>query len=105
MYENIRSNGVALLIHGISPVALAKGTRNKYLEIATYVRNREKMMSLNVQLTGVLNDPAKKKKIEAQLIRLTDANAQLSIAPLIESGEFSTIAEGLTEDDLEMIWR
>jgi hypothetical protein len=32
---------------------------------------------------------------------LTDENNSLSIAPLLEAGEFSTISESLTEQDLE----
>ncbi len=37
--------------------------------------------------------------MEAELDTLEDANRRMSIWPLIEAGEFSTISEGLTEAD------
>jgi len=100
MYENIVSNGLHLLTHGIGPVTMAKAMRTKFLEITTYVKNKEEMLSLNVQLSAVINDASKANPIKARLIALEDANNQLSIKPLIDAGEFSTISESLTEEDL-----
>ena len=40
------------------------------------------------------------KKLRAKIAALEDANASMSIAPLIKAGEFNTISESLTEADV-----
>ena len=52
-----------------------------------------------MQLTGEYDNPVNQKKIKAQIQVLEDANAKMTIAPLIAAGEFSQISEGLTEAD------
>lgn len=99
MWENLISNNLHLLTWGIGPVAMAKGMRDKYVEISEYVKNKEQILALNTQLAADLNNPSKANRIKAQLMALEDANKRLSIKPLIDAGEFSTVSENLTEAD------
>ncbi len=41
----------------------------------------------------------RRKRLEAEKAALEDASRRMSIWPMIEAGEFSTISEGLTEAD------
>jgi hypothetical protein len=43
------------------------------------------------------------QKLTAELKSLDDADRRMSIWPLIEAGEFSTISEGLTQDDKALL--
>lgn len=100
MWGNIVSNGLHLMTWGIGPVDMAKGMRSKFLEITQYVENKEKILGLTTQLAAETGNAVKTKRIKAQLLALEDANARLSIKPLIDAGEFSTVSENLTEEDL-----
>ncbi|HKK52597.1 MAG TPA: hypothetical protein VKA74_13460, partial [Myxococcota bacterium] len=94
---NILSNGVHLLAHGIDPINGFRAMRSKFVEISQHVANQEEIIRLKADLAGESRDPAAAKRLRARIAALEDANARLSIRPLIEAGEFSTIAESLTE--------
>jgi hypothetical protein len=47
----------------------------------------------------VIGNKSKENRIKAELKALEDANATMSIKPLIDAGEFSTVSESLTEAD------
>jgi hypothetical protein len=100
MAANLTSNALHLASLGINPVVIAQKMREKFIEVTEYTRNREKLTELETQLAAAFSDPAKQQRIITRMQALRDANARLSIAPLIEAGEFSTIAENLTEADL-----
>ena len=50
----------------------------------------------------IKKDPVEAKKIQAKMAALRDANENMSIAPLIKAGEFSTISESLSEADVSI---
>lgn len=97
---NIMSNMLHLMMHGIDPITGAKGLRDKFVEITQYTKNREKILQLEADLAAEKRNPVERKKIQAQLTALEDANEGLSIKPLLDAGEFSTVSESLTEEDL-----
>ena len=97
---NLASNMLQLSTWGVSPVTMAvKGTQ-KWAELSTYVQNQEKSRKLQVRLGAKLNDKMAADRIGAQIQALEDANRKLSIAPLIEASEFTTVSEDLTEADV-----
>lgn len=100
MWQNYLSNALYLLSLGIPPQELLKNSRQKFLEIAKYTKNNEEIIKLNADLSSA-DTNAKARSIKARIQMLTDENNSLSIAPLLEAGEFSTISESLTEQDLE----
>ncbi len=100
LYENGMSNNLHLLTLGMSPLKIFTSQRDKYVEISQYTKNREDIIKLGVNLTSDKTTPAEAARLNAQIQALEDANSQLSIAPLIEAGEFSTVSESLTEADV-----
>lgn len=97
---NIVSNFLHLSLYGINPIDMAQKTQSKFGEITEYVRNRETIQRLQVELASVRGDRARSARLEARLQALEEANARLSIAPLLKAGEFSTVSENLTEADV-----
>ena len=97
---NIASNFLHLSLRGIDPITMATKSREKFLEITAYVKNREEIQRLQVELGGRWDEPAKAARLQTRIQALEDANRALSIHPLIEAGEFSTISEGLDEADV-----
>lgn len=97
---NILSNILHLSMHGVNPLTAAVGLKDKFVEITAYVKNREEIQKLEADLAAEERRPAVANKIKAQIKALQDANDALSIKPLIDAGEFSTISESLTEADV-----
>lgn len=101
MYQNTISNVLHLASHGMGPIEMAKVLTRKYIETNQYMNNQERLKELQFEII-VLDEgqPAKLKQLKAEEAMLNEANRKLSIWPLIEAGEFNTIAEGLTESDM-----
>ena len=97
---NLVSNTHHLMMHGINPVTGTKAMKDKFTEITQYVKNRDEISNLHLSLAADINDPKKVVKLKASIRALEDANRSMSIAPLIASGEFSTVSENLTEADV-----
>lgn len=100
MRDNILSNNLHLMSWGVGPVQLAKGMRSKFIETTQYLKNQERILELNAEMSVNLQNPSKVRRIEAELQILEDANKNLSIKPLLDAGEFSTVSESLTEADV-----
>jgi hypothetical protein len=99
IWENLLSNNLHLLTWGVGPVELVKAQRAKFIEINQYVKNQERILELNAELAANVDNASKARRITAELRVLDDANQKLSIRPLLEAGEFSTVSESLTEAD------
>lgn len=99
IWENLISNNLHLMTWGVGPVELVKKQRAKFIEINQYVKNQEKKLELTAELASVIGNTSKERRIKAELKALQDANDTMSIKPLIDAGEFSTVSESLTEAD------
>ena len=97
---NAVSNVLHLATWGINPLTIAKKSKDKFIELTNYQNNQTEITNLNVRLSAEFADPVKVKRLRAQIQLLEDANKNMSISPLIDAYEFTTISEGLTEDDL-----
>lgn len=98
--DNLASNMLHLSLAGVPITAIMRGTRDKFSEITELTKNRQEILRLQVRLAAVIDEKAKAEPLKAQIRALEEANGRLSIAPLIEAGEFSTISESLTEADV-----
>ncbi|MGI3212633.1 hypothetical protein ACROSR_16150 [Roseovarius tibetensis] len=101
-YENLVSNALHLAVRGINPVKAVTGMVSKFVEITQYVKNREEINKLEIDIASNYNRTADRLRAEARIKALNDANDKLTIKPLIDAGEFSTISENLTEADVEI---
>lgn len=98
--DNGLSNALHLMTWNIGPIEMARGLTAKFLETSQYVKNQERTLELTAEFAAYLDDAGRSRRIKAELQAIEDANRKLSIWPLIQAGEFSTISEGLTEADV-----
>lgn len=99
---NLLGNFIQLGQNGVGLKAIFKGQAAKMQEVDAYLRNINKQQQLFSDNLGI-TDPAQKKRNEQAIKRLEEANARMSIAPLIAAGELPTVAEGLTIEDDDAI--
>lgn len=102
MRDNLFSNQLHLMSWGIGPLEGIMGQKDKFLETSQYLKNREQILELNAELAAKADDKVASERIMAKIKVLRDIEKNLSITPLIEAGEFSTISESLTEADQAM---
>ena len=102
MRDNLVSNQLHLMSWGIGPIEGLVGQKEKFLETNQYIKNREQILELNAELATKGDNPVQRERIMAKIKVLRDIEKNLSIAPLLEAGEFSTISESLTEADQSM---
>ena len=96
---NMASNVFQLLARGVPLSVVAKGLRVKLVEIDTYNKNLKRGIELDAMIKASPDDSIRVRKLKAEKKALEDATKALSIFPLLEAGEFTTIAEGLTDVD------
>ncbi|MCC5976405.1 MAG: hypothetical protein JJT81_20490 [Rubellimicrobium sp.] len=100
-YANALSNVVQLMGYGVPLRNIVNGSRDTFLEITKYLENRDRIVEIEALLGRYRqsNDRARILKLEAELQTLENFNRRMKIWPLVEAGEFTTIAEGMTEVD------
>ena len=100
---NIASNLLQLKTYGLG-IDDFKEIPSIISQIETYLKNQLEIIDLETQLKSAVNDPYKRNMLQAQLDAKQNAQKALTdIYPLIQQGEFSTIADvGLTTDELDL---
>ena len=100
---NIASNLLQLKTYGLGIDAF-KEIPSIISQIETYLKNQLEIIDLETQLKSAVNDPYRRNMLQAQLDAKQNAQKALTdIYPLIQQGEFSTIADvGLTTDELDL---
>lgn len=96
---NLASNFLQLMLNGVSPRDIMKGMLTKLLEIEQYQKHQKLRVDLKGEMARYRKNPDKMRQLNARMKRLDDAERRMSIWPLIEAGEFSTISEGMTQVD------
>lgn len=97
---NFVSNILQLVARGVPLKNMAKGIPAKTVELESYMRNRLKQVDLEAELRAT-QDPVKTRKLNNQVQAINDANKRLTIWPLLEAGEFSTVADaGMTRSEM-----
>lgn len=100
---NIASNLLQLKTYGLG-IDDFKEIPSIISQIETYLKNQLEIIELETQLKSAVNDPYRRNMLQAQLDAKQNAQEALTdIYPLIQQGEFSTIADvGLTTDELDL---
>jgi hypothetical protein len=105
-FANGMSNIFHLISRGVPLKDIVRGMGRKLTEIDFYTKSRIEEVRLEAELRAATNDPFETKKLQAELTSIKDSQKRLSIWPLIERGEFSSISDaGLTQDDLILTGR
>jgi len=100
-YANAMSNIFHLIGRGVPIRDIVRGMGRKLTEIDFYTKSRIEEVRLEAELRAATNDAFETKKLQAELTSIKDSQKRLSIWPLIERGEFSSISDaGITQDDL-----
>lgn len=101
---NLLSNVYQLMSRGVPLHTMVQSMPQKTAEVSTFLKGQQRRVELEADLRVAesANNIVETRKIRTQLQTLRDANRRMSIWPLIEAGEFSSISEGLTEDDLNL---
>lgn len=97
--SNIASNVIQLLMNNVGLRDIAKGFKVKLVEIDQHLKNQARKVEIDAELSQYGKNNIKRRKLETEKKALDDASKRMSIWPLIEAGEFSTISEGLTDAD------
>lgn len=95
---NLMGNFIQLGQNGVGLKAIFKGQAAKMQEVDAYLRNISKQNQLYSDNLGT-TDASTIARNKRHIQRLQEANARMSIAPLIAAGELPTVAEGLTIED------
>lgn len=97
--SNFASNFIQLTLRGVPLRNIVKGMSSKLLEIDLHLKHLDRKVEIRALLARYSTDPVMTRRLETELQSLDDADRRMSIWPLIEAGEFSTISEGLTDLD------
>ena len=96
---NIQSNVAQMVSMGVGPRAIISGAGSAFVQINQYLENLDKAVKIRLLLAKNRNNRLETIKLEAKLKAIDDSNRRMSIWPLIEAGEFSTISDGQNEVD------
>lgn len=97
---NLISNVLQLASRAVPLKNVIKGMPKKTAELESFVRGRLRQIELEAEIRAEL-DPMKARKFTTELQAIRDANLRLSIWPLIEAGEFSSVSDaGLTRSEI-----
>jgi hypothetical protein len=98
---NFMSGIMQLNVRGIPVMRALKTVPGKVAEVEFYSKTMARKIELEAERFANENDVTVTRKIDGQLTALNDSLKRLSIWPLIESGEFSTISDvGQTAESL-----
>jgi hypothetical protein len=91
--SNFAANIVQLISRGVPMADIVRKMPKKVAEVDAYVRGQVRLIEAEAELRAVENDPTKSRKLKSEIQSINDAHRRLSIWPLIEAGEFSSISD------------
>lgn len=99
---NFISNVLQLMSRGVPVLDIGKSMPKKVSEIETYTRSKVRQIEAEAELRATQN-PLEIRKLRAEIQSITDSHKRMTIWPLVQAGEFSTIADvGMSSEDLEL---
>lgn len=97
---NILSNIGQLKANGVPLGVIMKSIPKYTLETANYSKTEARIVEIDVELAAEPSNSHRAKRLQAEKESLIAQQKKLSIYPLVEAGEFNTIADlGITTDD------
>lgn len=98
MAWNTASNFVQLTMREVPATFITKNVRSKVSEIEDYRRSEELRQKLVVDQLAA-HSKSEQERIQARIESIDSKNRRLSIWPLLEAHQFTTISDGLTDVD------
>lgn len=97
---NFMANLYQMVARGVPVKSIAKGIPLKTAEINQYLKSKLRQVDAEAELRATSN-PNQVRKLQAEIQSITDSHKRMSIWPLLEAGEFSSIADaGIGRDDI-----
>lgn len=97
---NIMSNIGQLKANGVPIGIIAKAIPKYIVETNNYTKSEARIVEIDVELAAEPSNTFRAKRLRAEKDSLIAQQKKLSIYPLIEAGEFNTIADlGITTED------
>ncbi len=99
--SNMAANVIQLSSRGVPMLDIVRGMKKKTAEVDSYTRSRLRLLDAQAELAAVEDDPFKRRKLQNEIQSIQDGHRRLSIWPLIEAGEFSSISDvAITHDEI-----
>lgn len=97
---NFLANLYQMVARGVPVKNIANSIPQKTAEINQYLKSRLRQVDAEAELRAATN-PNQIRKLKAEIQSISDSHKRLSIWPLLEAGEFSSIADaGIGRDDI-----
>lgn len=97
---NFLANLYQMVARGVPVKNIAKSIPQKTAEINQYLKSRLRQVDAEAELRAATN-PNQIRKLKAEIQSISDSHKRMSIWPLLEAGEFSSIADaGIGRDDI-----
>ena len=97
---NFLANLYQMVGRGVPVKNITKSIPQKTAEINQYLKSRLRQVDAEAELRAATN-PNQIRKLKAEIQSITDSHKRMSIWPLLEAGEFSSIADaGIGRDDI-----
>lgn len=104
MVANTISNVLQLASREVPLTYIAQRTRSKWAELERYKQNEDLKIQLRYDYLRSKSN-AERSNIQARIYSIDEANKKMTIWPLIQANQFTTISEGLTDTDREWFGR
>lgn len=98
---NFVSNLYQLAGRGVPMASMIRGFPTKTAEIESYVKSKLRAIDAEAELRAAVGNTVLTRKLTTEIQSIEDSHRRLSIWPLIEAGEFSSISDaGISRDDI-----
>lgn len=99
---NTLSNIAQLAMREVPLSYMGKRTKSKFAEVQQYKKNEELKVQLRIEKLAETST-LKKEQIQKRIDAIEESERRMSIWPLIEANQFTTISEGLTDLDKSLM--
>ena len=99
---NMTWNALQLVTRGVPISYIAGNALKKKDELNDYLKTQDELIGLEMEFRAAKGNKARSQRLYARMTAIKDRQKRLSIWPLIEAGEFSSITEGTLEGDEDL---
>jgi len=96
---NAASNVYQLIGRGVPMTSIFRGIPKKTAEIESWHKTRIRQMEAEAELLAT-TDLVQRRKLEVEIKAISDSHKRLTIWPLLERGEFSSISDAGSREDV-----
>lgn len=98
---NMMSNVLQLVSRGVPLKSMVTDVPAKVAEVESYVQSRIREIEAGAELRAAAGNQESQRRLRAEIQSIRDSHKRLSIWPLIESGEFSSVSDAdMTREEI-----